>query len=720
MKAGFSCPVGQKLGIVIVALGLCAAAHAQSIAQCPQVPCDDVRTVAAASTGVPVEHDFNATAGTTYYVTLTDLGAQFTTPQPLATLKMAITANDALVNLTPIVGSGTVATTNQLVVDGANAVSTNGVAMASFTPATTGPYRFHIVGAPTSGNAPGPIGLAVSATQGGTALESWSDSMGPAGPPPPTAEGILQQTFTVTTPGAYQISEADLALPNALQASPQTIVLLNGSVIAILPDATNNNALSKNVTLQTGTYQIFALGLAATQASGGLFSASVLPASSGGGAPAFSWTVPVGGTIAVGSSVQLTSGAQYQLTLNDLAFPVALSQVAAVAVDISQGAPAATLTASGEQTFTAAGTGAGDTYQIYAAAQAAATPGAGSYAAQILTQSGAAVSGAAETVTTSASTLKPFSFSTSVSAAGTYTATLTDLQIPAPLTTADFALVQAGALIGTPRSSAGAITAALAAGSAPLTLLVFAQSSSTAGSLMDVNLEDSNNNLVFDQPQGVGAAFEPTQISITTKGSYQFTLADLAWPASFSQSGGQLTGILTQGSTVVGEVFGGGTLSAISVTTPGNYYLSIIATPTGSDQAGTYALNVSPAPAAPTVNLSADATSVTSGGTVHLIWTTTGATTCVASGGGWSGSFTGAQATSDTVTSPAITANTTFTLTCTGAGGQTAGSVMVSVSSSSSSGSSKGGGGAVGEGCLVVLGLCAALLRRRDAGRCRD
>jgi len=231
-----------------------------------------------------------------------------------------------------------------------------------------------------------------------------------------------------------------------------------------------------------------------------------------------------------------------------------------------------------------------------------------------------------------------------------------------------------------------------------------------------VNLADSGNNLVFDQPQGVGAAFEPTQISITTKGSYQFTLADLAWPASFSQSGGQLTGILTQGSTVVGEVFGGGTLSAISVTTPGNYYLSIIATPTGSDEAGTYALNVSPAPAAPTVNLSADATSVTSGGTVHLIWTTTGATTCVASGGGWSGSFTGTQAASDTATSPAITANTTFTLTCTGAGGQTADSVMVSVSSSSSSsGSSKGGGGAVGIGMILTLGVYAAL-RRRERG----
>src|SRR5580658_2126168 len=364
MKASYFRLFWPSLGVATLLLASWATAQAQGVALCAQIPCDDVRTVAAATTGVPVEHDFNATAGTTYYVTLTDLGTQFTVSQPLASLKMAITANDALVNITPISGTNTLAITNQLVVDGANAVSTNGVATGSFTPATTGPYRFHIVGAPTSGNAPGPIGLAVSASQGGTALESWSDSMGPAGPPPPTAEGILQQTFTVTTAGAYQISEADLALPNALQASPQTIVLLNGSVIALLPDATNNNALSKNVTLQTGTYQIFALGLAATQASGGLFSASVLPAPSGGGAPAFSWTVPVGGTIAVGSSAQLTSGAQYQLTLNDLAFPVALPQVAAVAVDISQGAPAATLTTSGIQTFTAAGTGAGDTYQI--------------------------------------------------------------------------------------------------------------------------------------------------------------------------------------------------------------------------------------------------------------------------------------------------------------------------------------------------------------------
>jgi hypothetical protein len=711
MKTSPSRLSAHSLGIAALLMGLWATtSQAQGVAQCAQIPCDDVRTVAAASTGVPVEHDFNATAGTTYYVTLTDLGAQFSVPQPLATLKMAITANDALVNVTPIVGSGTVAATVQLVVDGANAVAANGVAMASFTATTTGAYRFHIIGAPSSGNAPGPIGLVISATQAGAPLQSWSDSIGPAGTPPATAEGILQQQFTVTTAGAYQISLTDLALPQALQAPPQLIVLNGATIVALLP-VPNTNALTTTATLPAGTYQIFALGLASTQASGGLFSASVIPASAGGGAPAFSWTVPVGGTIAIGGAAQLTSGAQYSLSLGDLAFPAALTHVAAIAVDLSKGTAAATLGMSGTAAFAATGANPGDTYQIFVAAQAGGTAGAGSYSARILNSGGAAVSGSAQAVTSSTSTLQPFNFTADVSAAGTYTATLTDLQLPVALLTADLALVQGGVIVGMPLMSPGGITASLAAGSASLTMLGFVQSSTSAGSLMDVSVSDSSGKVVFDQPQGVGAAFRPTLISIATPGTYQFTLADLAWPASFSQSGGQLTGVLTQGGTVVGEIFGGGTLTAIPVKTAGNYYLSIIATPTGSDAAGTYALNVSQAPAAPTVSLSADAASVTSGGTVHLIWTTTGATSCIASGGGWSGTFSGAQALGDTATSPAITANTTFTLTCTGAGGQTAGTVMVSLSSGSSS--SKGGGGALGDGLLLVLGFCAAL-RRRD------
>ncbi len=79
----------------------------------------------------------------------------------------------------------------------------------------------------------------------------------------------------------------------------------------------------------------------------------------------------------------------------------------------------------------------------------------------------------------------------------------------------------------------------------------------------------------------------------------------------------------------------------------------------------------------PTVTLSANPTSVPSGATTTLNWSSTDASGCTASGG-WSGT----RATSGTETSPALTANTTFTLTCTnGQGGSTSRSVTVTVAS---------------------------------------
>jgi hypothetical protein len=699
-------------------LGLLAsAAQAQGVVQCPQVPCDDVRTVATAATGVPVEHDFTASAGTIYYVTLTDLGTQFSTPQPLASLKLAITTNDALVSLTPIVTTGRAAATNDLVVEGANAVTTTGSATASFTAATTGTYRIHIIGAPTAGNGPGPIGALVSTAQSGPALtgDSWADVIALPGAPPPAAEGILEQSVTVTTAGMFKVSLSDLDLPVALQAPPVLIVIQNGSSVVSLPDANNNGALTKTVMLGAGTVQVFAAGLAAPGATGGLFTVSIIPTTSGGGAPASAWAVPVGSITAVGGTVQLTAATAYTLSVKDLAFPAALSQVAAVAVDLSQGTQAALVTGSGTAAFTAAGPQS-DTYQIYATATAPTTPGAGSYSALIVPASGPAVSGAAEAVTATGSTLQAFSFSANVPspASAPYKATLTDFQIPAALGAAYLGLVQGGALVGTPLSSPGSISPAnLVAG--PLTVLAFGSSSTAAGSLMDLSISDAGGNLIFDQPQGIGAAFKSTQIAIATKGSYQFSLTDLDWPASFSQTGGTLTGVLTQGGMLLGEFFGGGGLSSIPVSTAGTYYLNIIATPTGTDQAGTYALNVGPTPAAPVVTLSADATTVTSGGTVHLIWTSSGATSCAASGGGWSGTFTGAQAASGTATSPAITADSTFTFTCTGAGGQNAASVTVNLAASAPAKS--GGGGALGAGMLLMLGGYLALRRQREARR---
>jgi hypothetical protein len=77
--------------------------------------------------------------------------------------------------------------------------------------------------------------------------------------------------------------------------------------------------------------------------------------------------------------------------------------------------------------------------------------------------------------------------------------------------------------------------------------------------------------------------------------------------------------------------------------------------------------------AAPTVTLTADPATITSGQSSTLTWSSTGATTCTASGG-WAGTKTtsGTQSVSPTGT-------TTYTLACTGAGGTTTRSVTVTV-----------------------------------------
>lgn len=83
--------------------------------------------------------------------------------------------------------------------------------------------------------------------------------------------------------------------------------------------------------------------------------------------------------------------------------------------------------------------------------------------------------------------------------------------------------------------------------------------------------------------------------------------------------------------------------------------------------------------AAPSVTLSASPTSVSAGQTTTLTWTSSGADSCVASGG-WAGTV----GTSGTQVSAAINSSTTFTLTCTGSGQSTAQSITVTIAAAAS------------------------------------
>ena len=669
LRSARHCPLPTLLSLLL-------AVATTAGAQAP--PFTEVHTIAAATTGVPIEHTFSVTTATAgnYTITLTDLGALQASPlppAPLASVKLAVTSGGTIVG-TPLVGAGT--------------LNLNSLA--------AGNYTLHVVGMP--GNVPGsgPIGIVVNGP-GNNEVASYQDVIALPSNGLPNGEAVLnpQQPFTVDTTGTYTVTLADLQLPQAL--STLTLAILQAGAgpppLVQLPNPALPNPMQWTGTLTASVpYQVFAIGQADPAANAGLFTV-VITSGAPGGPVIKGWAVPVGSTTLVGSPTLKPSSANGDaLVLTDLQYPAALQQVQAVLT--LNGQVTASLAATGSASFTAAAA----TYEAFAVGVTAAA-GAGSYALQVVPAGGAALFSVARPVTASGGTLTAYSFDTSLPNAGSYTVSLADFKLPAALTTLELGAVQNGALLGKPLAAAGSESVNGASG--PLSLLVFAQPAG-GGGLFGIDVTPgAGGNDVFDVTQGVGGLFTALQVPIAAAGNYSVTATDLGFPANFAN----FDTIVTQGTSSLGSIYGGGTFNFAA--TSGTYFVNFIAQPGGSDEAGTYALAMATAPPSPVVNLSVDHPQVASGSTVDIIWTTQNATSCTASGG-WSG----AKALSGTVTSAALTSNTTFTLNCTGPGGSQSKSATVTVTSSSG-----GGGGAMGVELLAAL-LGLAGLRMIDA-RCR-
>lgn len=95
-------------------------------------------------------------------------------------------------------------------------------------------------------------------------------------------------------------------------------------------------------------------------------------------------------------------------------------------------------------------------------------------------------------------------------------------------------------------------------------------------------------------------------------------------------------------------------------------------------------------PSPPSVTISASPTTVTSGGSSKITWSSQNVTSCAASGN-WSG----AQATNNStgISTGPLTANATYTLTCTGPGGTASNSASVTITAPSGGGTSHTGSG---------------------------
>jgi hypothetical protein len=641
----------------LIAVLLAAAGTAR--AQAPLL--SEVHTLAAATTGVPIEHTFSVTTAGNCSIVLTDLGATQAPPlppAPVASVKMAVTLGNAIVGK-PLIGAGT--------------LQLNSLA--------AGNYTLHVVGMPSNVPGSGPIGIVVNGP-GNTQVASYQDVLALPSNGLPNGEAVLDQPLTVPTTGTYTVTLADLQLPQALNTLTLVVIVqgVGPPPLIQLPD--NMGGLQWTGTLDSAVnYQVFAIGQASPATNAGLYSV-VVTAGAPGGAVVKGWTVPVGTTSLVGSpTLKVSNPNADSLVLTDLKYPAALQQAQAVLT--LNGQVIASLAAAGSTPFTAATA----TYEAYAAGvAAAAAPGAGSYALQV-TQGATVLFGAANGVTASGNALLPYSFDTTLATAGMYTVSLTDFQFPAALTSVELAAVQGGALLGMPTTRPGNFN--INAASGPLTLLAFAQPAG-GGGLFGIDIApQAGGAAVFDVTQGAGALFISRQVSVLAAGNYSVTATDLGFPASFQN----YDTIVTQGTSLLGSIFGGGTF-VFNAAATGNYFVNFLAEPGGTDAAGTYALTVAQAPPSPVVTLSVDQPQVTSGTTVDLTWSSQNATSCAASGG-WSGT----QKTSGTYTTPALTTNTTFTLTCTGAGGASMKSASVTVSAPSGG----GGGGTVDPLLLALL-----------------
>jgi hypothetical protein len=635
-------PIRIRSFLQVAALLACSTAGAQDLLNV-------VNTVAAPTVGVPVEETFDITIAGQYDIVLTDLGAQLPTPAPLASVGLAVTQGATVIG-TPLTAPGTL-TIN----------------------ATPGTYVVRVTGTPGSTSGSGPFSIVVNSGSGSASIYSFVDALVLPRQALPSSEAVLDYGFSITAAGEYNFTLADLQFTQALNPLTAILIETSGAIAPVVLTTTAGGPLSvtQKVALPAGAYTVFAVGKSPDVNPTGLFSVTLAAAS--GGAPVVDQVVPVGLATTLGF-VTLSAG-QQELALADLAFPTALAKKGAVLVANGVVVATATGAAPGYVKFTAQA----GTYRVCGFGIAAPSS-AGSYVVAVGPQGGNSAFTAFQPVTDSAFAGSGYVFPTTITSAGNYQLSLTDFAFPLALQSIDLAVAQGTATVGKPLTAATVSPASASLAVGPAAVLVFAQAATAQGTkqggIFGVELTAPGaGTATLSATQGVGTIFTAYQIAVPTASRQQVSLTDLQFPAPFAN----LDGIVTSGTQLVGAIYGSSAF--IFSATPGNYFINLVAQADPVAQAGTYAAVVAPAPPAPAVTLSASASSVTSGNTVTLTWSSQNATGCTASGA-WSGT----QATSGSVASAALVASSTFTLTCTGAGGSTAQSVTVGITAPSSSG----------------------------------
>jgi hypothetical protein len=651
------------------------------------------QTETLSSGAPPVEQSFKPTAAQAGMVDVTVHDVGF--PVSLTALRVAVT-------------QGVTVLQTAVANDGAPDPLT-----LSFTASAGATYQIRVVGRPNSGVGAGAV--VVTVTQHGMASNVYATF--PAAfsiPLTPGAGGQLPDvTVKFPAAGSYTATLTDYALPAPI---------VNGSTgflgAAIFQGATLVASISAGAPTPIaipaqGNYTLRII--AASASGGGLFGLSIVDAANpativypGAGSSGISAL----GTVTGPAIITNPAAGEVTLEVKDLAFPAALATLGAVLTDTNGQMIA-------RQCVTPCGpadvlTGAAPAGQLLlwrdAQASTAAANGTGSYLISLT--SGAStlytdVQAASSSTTGAASSAYSFPFT--VPASGMYTVTVTDLEAPAALSGIQFAVFQNGQQVNLGSlGMAGSVTVSLAAGPATVNVVAQSATSSQGSGIFGLQVTtlggSASTVLALSQAVGKFTGSKPFSVTSATAGAYALALTDAQWPIIFET----LDVFITQGAQILGKVYGGGTIPL--TLQAGDYQLTYSALPDTTQQAGLYQIEVA-STTPPTVQLTASQTTVTSGQSVSLSWTSTGATSCTASGA-WSGAQ---PLSASAVAQAALTATATYTLTCNGVGGSANSSATVTVNPTPNSGSG-GGGGAFDLPALAALAGLAALRRKRAGG----
>jgi hypothetical protein len=614
---------------------------------------EEVHTISAGAE--PVEREVTITQTGRYQVILTDTSYA----APLVSAKLAIMRGNTVV--------GTAAISS----------ATTSIAGISLD-ATPGKYVFRIVGI-TDGASSGSAVVQISRANE-TSL--WFDI--PALFSPATEVAASNWTafdlgFSPVTSGTYEVTLSDLAVPHTLSSLTLSVREFGGAQILTMPAAG-----SATFTAQVGTYYLIeGVGESSSSVNAGLLTLRVRQV--GSSVNVRDRIVPVGRIEFVGF-VTPTADA-HVFSLNDLQFPAALAEKSAVLL-LRDGTPAAISTGA-PVPFTASGA----EYIMYSVARAA-QGSSGAYSVDVKTSNGAALFSKVKLVDGGATNAsRVYGFDVDIPTAGAYRMQIEDFAFPGTLAGMQLAAAQGGTPLLGQRNGAG-IVELQSVSAGKLFVLAAAQPVHSSGGVLGLEVRPSaGGQPVFETTQGVGNLFQARRFTVTRAASYRLALTDIGFPAPYGAFGA----VVTRGTVAIaGSAFNSPNVDFNA--TPGDYVANFVVAPNGPERAATYGLGVVERPPAPSVSLTANPAQVTVGTTATLTWSSTNASTCVASSG-----WTGNKAASGTEDTAVLSSTTVFTLSCTGNGGTASATATVAAVSDS-----RGGGGALDWLALIALASASA------------